>query len=192
MCPLLGCSQHHRCFITVALLIILIFIIIYYCCIFMDNVCVSSSLSLLLLFQEKQFPAQGFFLLKRSFSLTLCLSGGSGPGFCLCKAPTDNFIVKVALWINWIELNCISRGAFGVNFINLLKWFEYFAHVNQFVCLFFFYLFFFTKTFSWSFFYFFVFSKFRIWFREKMSDEGANPRMQFFFSICGHRDSKCK
>ena len=54
----------------------------------------------------KPGPAQGFFLLKGSFSLPLCLPRGNG-GFWLCKAPTDNVIVKstiqknLNLKLNW-------------------------------------------------------------------------------------------
>ena len=56
----------------------------------------------------KPGPAQGFFLLKGSFFLPLCLPGGSGSGF-LTEAPTDNFIGKGALQIN--KLNWTERSA---------------------------------------------------------------------------------
>ena len=37
-------------------------------------------------------PAQGFFLLKGTFSLSLCLPGVPALGFFLCKAPRDNLL----------------------------------------------------------------------------------------------------
>ena len=53
----------------------------------------------------KPGPAQGFFLLNGSFSLLLCLPGGSGPGFSDCKAPRDNCIVKDAIQIKKLNWN---------------------------------------------------------------------------------------
>ena len=52
-------------------------------------------------------PAQGFFLLKGSFSLPLGLSGGQALGFCLCKAPRGNLIVKD--YIDNTEMNGIEQ-----------------------------------------------------------------------------------
>lgn len=47
-------------------------------------------------------PAQGFRLLKASFSLPPFLLGGSGPGFC--QAPGDHFDWN-SHWMNQVEWN---------------------------------------------------------------------------------------
>ena len=57
----------------------------------------------------KPGPARGFFLLKGGFPCHCADLGVPAPGFWLCKAPRDNFIVKGAIQINWIELNIVKQ-----------------------------------------------------------------------------------
>lgn len=56
----------------------------------------------------KPGSTQGFFLLKGSFSLPLCLAGGSGSGFL---TSVNHLIVKGAIqWnLNWLELSSSSN-----------------------------------------------------------------------------------